>query len=85
MLHTNVIEKNGFRLLDTTELEAVSGGMEVEAGSGDTTISCCSVSLFGVTLEVDVGSLTFTLEDAAEFIQSEGERQQELGTSQAGR
>ena len=71
--------------LDPRELIAVCGGQEAEAGSGDLTVSCCSYSVLGFEVNLDAFSVTFSGEDSAEYLRSEGERQQELGTSQAGR
>lgn len=68
--------------LNEVEMLAICGG-EYEKGTGDLSVSCCSVSLFGFEISLDLGTFTTSLD--SDYAAQEGERQQEIGITQAGR
>lgn len=68
--------------LNEVEMLAIAGG-DYEKGTGDLSVSCCSVSVFGFEISLDLGTFTTSLD--SDYAAREGERQQEIGITQAGR
>lgn len=72
--------------LNEAETLAICGGessVDYEKGTGDVSVSCCSYSILGFEFSIDLGTVTATLD--SDYAAQEGERQQEIGITQAGR
>ncbi|WP_435199025.1 hypothetical protein [Qipengyuania sp. 902] len=70
--------------LDEAEMTVICGGqVSYEKGTGDASVSCCSWSFFGVEFSIDLGTVNVELN--SDYAAQEGARQQEIGTTQAGR